>query len=186
MTTTTDQEVLAVTRPHANLLKYYVLRSFLLGPLFPFLLVPLYLRYYSLRYRFDEEGVSMRWGILFRKEISLTYSRLQDIHLASNVVERWLDLARVQLQTASGSAAAEMTIEGLIEFDRIRDFLYSRMRGAREIAGDESAGAGAAQPAAGAQDVEILVETMEKVAAELTAIRRALDRRQASDQVKPL
>ena len=67
----------------------------------------------------------MRWGILFRKEISLTYSRLQDIHLASNVVERWLDLARVKLQTERGSAAAEMTIEGLTEFDRIRDFLYS-------------------------------------------------------------
>lgn len=77
----------------------------------------------------------MRWGILFRREISLTYARIQDIHLTSNVVERWLGLARIQIQTASGSAGAEMTIEGLRDFEMIRDGLYSRMRGVRERRG---------------------------------------------------
>jgi putative membrane protein len=46
----------------------------------------------------------MRWGILFRREISLTYARIQDIQLSSNLVERWLGLAKIQLQTASGSS----------------------------------------------------------------------------------
>ena len=58
----------------------------------------------------------MRWGILFRREITLTYARIQDIHLTSNLVERWLRLARIQIQTASASASAEMTLEGLHEF----------------------------------------------------------------------
>jgi putative membrane protein len=74
----------------------------------------------------------MSWGILFRREINLTYARIQDIHLRSNVVERWLDLARVEVQTASGSSTAEMTLEGLLEFEAIRDYLYTRMRGARD------------------------------------------------------
>ena len=74
----------------------------------------------------------MGWGILFRREINLTYSRIQDIHLVSNIVERWLGLARIQIQTASGSAKAEMTLAGLLQFERVRDFLYSRMRGARD------------------------------------------------------
>jgi putative membrane protein len=85
--------------------------------------------YRSLRYEVDAEGITMRWGVLFRREVSLTYARIQDIHLSSNVVERWLGLARVQLQTASGSASAEMTIEGIRDVDAMRDFLYSRMRG---------------------------------------------------------
>jgi putative membrane protein len=59
----------------------------------------------------------------------LSYARFQDIHLSSNVVERWLGLARIEIQTASGSAKAEMTIEGLLEYEAIRDFLYARMRG---------------------------------------------------------
>src|SRR5690606_357362 len=112
-----------------NLLTYYILTSFLLGPGFIFILVPRYFRYHTLRYDIDEEGIRMRWGILFRREVTLTYARIQDIHLASNVVERWLGLGRIQVQTASGSASAEMTIEGIREIEPLRDFLYARMRG---------------------------------------------------------
>jgi putative membrane protein len=177
-------DVLAIERPHPNLLVYYGLGSLLLGPLFFVALVPLYFRYNTLRYRFDEEGVSMRWGILFRREIHLTYSRIQDIHLTSNLVERWLGLGKVQIQTASGSSKAEMTIEGRQDFDAIRDFLYSRMRGmqdegaegAGEAAAAGSAGASAAaepgSPGAAADD---LATVLLAVAGELREIRRALD-----------
>jgi putative membrane protein len=91
----------------------------------------LYFRSHTLRYRFDEEGIHMRVGILFRREVNLTYARIQDIHLGSNVIQRWLGLANVQIQTASGSVGAELVIEGFKEFEVIRDFLYTRMRGYR-------------------------------------------------------
>ena len=120
-------------RPAPVLLGYYALRSLLAGPGFPFLLGYLFFRYRTLRYTFDADGVSVRWGILFRREVSLTYARIQDIHLTSNLVERWLGLGRVQVQTASGNAAAELTIEGLRDYERVRDELYVRMRGARGL-----------------------------------------------------
>lgn len=134
-------------RPDGSLLTYYVLISLVTGPAFPFVFLYYYFRYQSLRYEFDDEGVTMRWGILFRREISLTYARIQDIHLTSNVVERWLGLARVQVQTASGNAGAEMTIEGLKDFETIRDELYSRMRGVK--GGGSTAVAAATRGAAG-------------------------------------
>src|SRR5688572_5810546 len=112
-------------------MKYYTLLSVLLGPFFFLALIPYYFRYHTMRFQFDDEGISMKWGILFRREITLTYARIQDIHLTSNIVERWLRLARIQIQTASASAAAEMTLEGLHEFELVRDFLYSKMRGVR-------------------------------------------------------
>ena len=124
-----SRSIFAIHRPDPALMTWYVIRSFVLGPLFFIPLIPLYFRYHTMRYDFDEEGISMRWGILFRREITLTYSRIQDIHLVSNFVERWLGLARVQIQTASGSSSAEMTLEGLREFAAVRDYLYSRMRG---------------------------------------------------------
>ena len=98
-----ESAIFAIERPASNLFTYYLLSSFVLGPLFFILLIPYYFRYHTLRYRFDEEGISMRWGILFRREINLTYARIQDIHLRSNFVERWLNLARIEVQTASGS-----------------------------------------------------------------------------------
>ena len=85
----------------------------------------LYFRYETMRFRFDAEGVHMRWGILFRRQINLTYARIQDIHLTSGFIQRWLGLADIRIQTASGSAGAEMTIEGLLEFEAVRDFLYA-------------------------------------------------------------
>ncbi len=160
-------------RPDRNLLIYYALGSLLLGPLFFVPLVPLFFRYETLRYRFDGEGVVMRWGILFRREISLTYARIQDIHLSSNIIERWLGLGKVQIQTASGSASAEMVIEGLPNFEEVRDFLYSKMRGARE----EARHAPSPASHAGGEDGD-LAGVLREVAAELREARRAIERRQ--------
>ncbi|HYC59149.1 MAG TPA: PH domain-containing protein [Thermoanaerobaculia bacterium] len=162
-----QSRIFAVSRPSPELLKYYVLTSFLAGPLFFVPLIYLYFRYHTMQYSFDEEGISMKWGILFRREIMLTYARIQDIHLTSNLLERWLRLARIQIQTASASASAEMTIEGLHEFEEVRDFLYSRMRGVRTPA--TSAQPVSAQPSD-------LASALREVASELRAIREHLHR----------
>jgi putative membrane protein len=121
----------AITRPDRSLLKYYLLVSLFVGPFFPIAFLPLFFKYETLKYRFDESGVSMSWGILFRREIYLTYRRIQDIHLTRNIIQRWMGLATVAIQTASGSAGPEMSIEGILQADRLRDFLYMQMRGAR-------------------------------------------------------
>ena len=120
-----------ITRPDSALLKYYLLVSLLSGPAFPLVFVPLLFKYETLRYRFDESGVSMSWGFLFRRETYLTYRRIQDIHLTRNLLQRWMGLATVSVQTASGSATPEMSIDGVLAADQLRDFLYSQMRGAK-------------------------------------------------------
>lgn len=165
----------ATLSPDRSLLTYYVLTSLLFGPFFVFALIPLYFRYRTLLYQIDEEGISMRWGILFHREVSLTYARIQDIHLSSNVVERWLGLGRVQVQTASGNADAEMTIEGLREHQEIRDFLYSRMRGARAGTGGGTTTVGSAPAAtlvSGGDDE--LATALRAVSAEIRALRESL------------
>lgn len=165
---TDEAAILALERPHASLWTYYLLGCLAIPPLFPVLILPAWFRYQTLRYRFSDEGISMSWGILFRRQIIIQYARIQDIHLRSNIVERWLGLARVQIQTASGNAGAEMTLEGFREFEAIRDFLYSRMRGVRSGV-PAKAGANAGAP----PDAE-LVETLRAVATELRELRLAL------------
>jgi uncharacterized membrane protein YdbT with pleckstrin-like domain len=161
--------IFAIQHPSPALLRYYVLKSFLAGPLFFIPLTYLYFRYHTMRYQFDGEGISMRWGILFRREITLTFARIQDIHLTSNVVERWLRLARIQIQTASASSSAEMTLEGLHEFEDVRDFLYSKMRGVR--ASQEAT----THPAPAKDD---LAAALREVAAELRAVTAKLEQRE--------
>ncbi len=122
----------AIERPHKSLMTYYIIMSVLTGPGFFVMILPLFFKYETLKYKFDAEGMSMSWGILFRREIYLTYRRIQDIHLTRNIIQRWLGLATVTIQTASGNSGPEMSIEGILQADPLRDYLYVKMRGARE------------------------------------------------------
>jgi membrane protein YdbS with pleckstrin-like domain len=125
----TDAEIFAIERPHPNLLWMYALASLATLIAAPIVFVPLFFKYHTLRYKFDQEGVSVRWGILFRREIYLTYKRIQDIHVKRNIIERWLGIGTVEIQTAAGSSSAEMSLEGMEYYAAVRDYLYRRMRG---------------------------------------------------------
>jgi putative membrane protein len=169
-------------RPSRALLKYYMLLSVLSGPFVIIMMPYRYFRYRTLRYVFDDEGVTMRWGILFRREISLTYARIQDIHLVSNLIERWFGLGRVQIQTASGQSGAEMTVEGQPDFEHVRDELYRRMRGARapRSLANPSRPAGVDAPASdsalgpGSADLADATAALHAAVHELRAIRETL------------
>lgn len=162
--------IAAIERPHPNLMTLYVVRSLLALPVLPIILPYLFFRYHSMRFRFDEQGIRMSWGILFRREVNLTYARIQDIHLHSGLVQRWLRLADIQVQTAAGSALPEMILEGLLEYEDVRDFLYSRMRGHRDGAGSRPASV----PSADVGDVGD-VGLLREIAAELRGARQALE-----------
>ncbi len=168
-----DAAILAIERPHKNLFTYYVLSLLVFPPLLPILILPAWFRYSTMRYKFTAEGISMSWGILFRREIIVNYARIQDIHLKSNFVERWLGLAKVMIQTASGNSGAEMSLEGLQEFEAVRDFLYARMRGVKDHPAPAAASAGPGAPAADAE----LAAVMREIAGELRALREELGRR---------
>ena len=136
-----------ITRPHDSLLNYYLLVSMATLLAFPVVFVRLFIRFRTLRYRFDDEGVAMSWGLLFQKEVYLTYRRIQDIHVTRNIVERWMGLAKMPIQTASGTSGATMIIEGIRNPEPLRDFLYARMRGEKAKTEEEEIGSEVADEA---------------------------------------
>jgi len=163
-----DDFIFSLQRPLPSLLRYYWLSAFFWGPAFFIPLILNSLRYRTIRYEFSADGVTMRWGGLERREVSLAYARIQDIQVRANVLERWLGLARLEIQTASGDAKAEMTLEGLPQPLAVRDFLYNRSRGARNL-----------PPSAAGSTVdgdEALTQVLQEVAAEMRAIRQLLER----------
>jgi uncharacterized membrane protein YdbT with pleckstrin-like domain len=161
--------IFSITRPHPRLLTLYFLQALgtLLG--FPFVFLPLFFRYHTLRYTFNNEGISASWGILFKREIHLTYRRIQDIHVSRNLIERWLGIGKVEIQTASGSASAELTIEGMEHYAAVRDFLYGRMRG---TSGESKVAA----PAVAGDDAEV-VTLLRAIKDDVEGVRRAIESR---------
>lgn len=170
-----DRRIQAIERPDKALWTYYVLVSLATFLGFPVVVVIRYFRYHTMRYKFSDDGISMRWGILFRREIIVNYARIQDIHLKSNIVERWLGLARILVQTASGNSSAELTIEGIKEFEQLRDFLYSRMRGVKDHHAIPDAGAQSSDSRPGSSDE--LTAVLREAVGELRAIREAIGKR---------
>lgn len=172
-----DARILAIQRPSRNLLTLYLLQSLAALFLAPVVFVPFFFKYHTLRYKIDEEGIGASWGILFRREINLTYKRIQDIHVKRNIIERWLGIATVEIQTASGSSSAELALEGMEDYEAVRDFLYSRMRGHAGSAAAASAPQGAAHVPGAAADASEVVALLGEIRTELAAARRALEER---------
>jgi putative membrane protein len=163
------EAIYRISRPAPKLLGLYFLRALATLPLFPIFFI-LFLRIYlTLKFEFTDDSVTMSWGRLWRKEVYLTYARIQDIHVSRDLFERWLGLGTVHVQTASGSMKPEMSIVGLLEYEMVRDFLYSRMRGARSP--EVSAPAGDTR--VGASSTQVL----EEIRDELRAIRETLESR---------
>ena len=68
-----------------------------------------------------------------------------------------------------------MTIEGIKEFEALRDFLYSRMRGVKDHAHHPApAAAATSAPTVGSGE---LAAALRETAAELRAVREALAKR---------
>ncbi len=122
----------SLTRPDEALLTNYLLVALCTVLGFPFVFLGLFIRYKTLRYQLDDEGVSLAVGLLFRKETTLAYRRIQDIHVKRSLFQRWLGISTVEIMTASGSAGAEIALEGVRDAEALRDFLYARMRGAQD------------------------------------------------------
>jgi len=180
-----SQKIFALERPDPALWRLYIIHAVLTGPGILVMLPLFYFRYRTLRYRFDEEGIHMRVGILFRREVNLTYARIQDIHLRSGFIQRWLGLADIQIQTASGSAGAELVIEGFKEFEAIRDFLYTRMRGYQRKTADSvailtPASRGLATGSGAGTEPEEMVALLVNIRDELRRTRELIEQRSAS------
>src|SRR5687767_7107396 len=58
--------LVGIRRPAYRLFLYYLLQSLLAGPFLVFVIPVRWFRFRTLRYTFDAEGVTVRWGILFR------------------------------------------------------------------------------------------------------------------------
>ena len=175
--------VQSISRPDKKLLTSYIVHSFQWGPAFIYPLVTNIIRYRTLEYKFDDDGITASWGRLSRREVRVNYQAIQDIHLRSDLVERWLGLARIEVQTASGEAAAELVLEGIPQFNELRDFLLQRMQRTLHrstlVNAPPEPSPKSTVPAADKETMVALTEALGQVAQELRLLRSELGQKPA-------
>jgi len=87
-------------------------------------------------YRYADEELIVRDGILFRKERHIPYDRVHNVALVQNPFHRMLKVASVRIETASGGAPeAVMRVLSLDAVQELRDHTLNRERAAVSVSG---------------------------------------------------
>lgn len=166
-------------KPDETLLHYYFVASLFWLFLFPIVFTFRYIRYRTLRYTFTDKEITMSWGGIHKQSISVSYERIQDVQLSSGPLERQFSLAKVQLQTASGDANAEIVLEGFLNPAEVRDQLYEKIQQAKNPGQIPAT----VQPASSTSSPESneIAQSLHDIAFELKAIRTLLAKKSESE-----
>jgi len=84
------------------------------------------------KYEITDDGFRKEYGVIYKKYVTIPYTRIQNIDIHRGIVERFLGLSTIRIQTAGagGVARAEGTLPGLSEMVAIelRDELIARAK----------------------------------------------------------
>lgn len=97
--------------------------------------------YDSMVYKLTENEIVWRRGVWFKKTGIVPYNRITNIDIVQGPVSRRLRIASLKIQTAGYSAPsggfgslAEIRIEGMEQFEELRELIMGFVRGRRPVA----------------------------------------------------
>ena len=125
--------------------------------------------YRSLAYEIGDEQVIVRQGVLTRAVKHVPYRTVTNITVKRGVLDRWLGLGTLEIQTAgiSGNQQAEQSLAGLPDADEVYERVAGQLRRFR---------GGMAPTQAEAEALSGTDETLAALLAEVRAIRKALEK----------
>jgi len=89
-------------------------------------------KYYdTIAYRIDENEIIWRRGVWFKNTGVVPYHRITNIDIAQGPIARRLGIGTLKIQTAgySGKGGAEMTIEGINNFEELKELIMEFVKG---------------------------------------------------------
>lgn len=96
------------------------------------------LDYLIVRYSLDREGLVIHRGFVFHNVRHVPYGRIQNLDLRQNPLHRWLGVAEVMVQTASGSEAeARLRVISLAAVEALRQRVFADRPEERPAAAEE-------------------------------------------------
>lgn len=89
-------------------------------------------RYLSFRYRYEENEMVLRSGILFRNERHIPYSRIQNLNGVQNPLHRLFGVIKVGVETGGGQEPeATLNVLPITEFEQMRQLVFAKRKAAQ-------------------------------------------------------
>lgn len=82
-------------------------------------------RYWSFRYRVEADELVIEQGVLRRQERHIPLANIQEIRLEQNLVQRWLGVARADIETSTGGEVeASLAVLAVEDIARLRHGVF--------------------------------------------------------------
>ncbi len=118
----------------------------ILGFLIPILAILIFVSYWipkyydTMLYKLTQNELIWRRGVWFKNTGIVPYNRITNIDIVQGPVSRSLGIASIKIQTAGysgpagGGRIAEITIEGMEQFEDLRELIMGFVRGKKPLA----------------------------------------------------
>jgi membrane protein YdbS with pleckstrin-like domain len=94
--------------------------------------------YKSMNYKLTKDEMTWRRGVWFKNTGIVPYNRITNVDITQGPVSRSLGIAALKIQTAGYSGqttrTSEIRIEGVREFEEMREFIMEIVRGRKPVA----------------------------------------------------
>lgn len=93
----------------------------------------------ALEYTIDDKGVYMRGGVIWKKHVTVPYSKITNVDVAQGPLQRYYSIGTIHVQTA-GSAGkqgekAELRMSGIRELEKVRNAIMKGLTRSEYLTG---------------------------------------------------
>jgi len=94
----------------------------------------------ALEYSIDSDGVKMKGGVVWKKHVTVPYSKITNVDITRGPLQRYYNIGTIHIQTAGAAGKqgerAELKLSGIRELDKVREVIIENIRGLDSPAGN--------------------------------------------------
>jgi membrane protein YdbS with pleckstrin-like domain len=87
----------------------------------------------ALEYTIDEDGVKMSGGVVWKKHVTVPYSKITNVDITRGPLQRYYNIGTVHVQTAGSGGKqgekAELKLVGVRDLEKIREVIIENIKG---------------------------------------------------------
>ena len=92
--------------------------------------------YRTADYRLTDDEIEYRRGVFFQQKTTIPYNRITNVATAQGPIQRFVGAGQVAIHTAGygGQMGAELTIDGIADYEEVKDQIVVKVRRRRPAA----------------------------------------------------
>lgn len=87
----------------------------------------------ALEYTIDEDGVKMSGGVVWKKHVTVPYSKITNVDITRGPLQRYYKIGTIHVQTAGSGGKqgekAELKLTGVRDLEKIREVIIENIKG---------------------------------------------------------